>query len=131
MKIVVDTNVLISAFLTVGTSREVLDEILRRRHCILSPYLLEEFRSTLLSEKFNFPSPLVEAFVDYLQQYSTVVGEEKLNISFSDAQDIPILALCQTVKADFLVTGDGGLLDLKKIGRTLIIRPSGFWKATL
>ncbi len=132
MKVVVDTNVLIAAFLTVGTSREVLDTALSRRIVYLSEYILEEFQRTLLSRKFNFPRPVVDAFEGYLRHYA-FLGEEgdSSKISFSDPGDIKILSLCLSVEADFLITGDAAILALKKIGDARIILPAQFWKATL
>lgn len=130
MKVVVDTNVLIAAFLTVGTSREVLETVLAARSSVLSPAILSEFREVLLSKKFQFSRGLVEGFIQYLSRYSKIIQENAVSVPpCSDPGDQKILALCQTVQADFLITGDQELLDLKKVGATVIIRPGEFWKA--
>ena len=129
MNIGVDTNVLIAAFLTSGTSHEVLEAITSQKSCVLSPYILEEFKRVLTSKKFQFPAQIVDSFVSYLRQHSSIQIEySDIEIDFSDASDRKILALCHTVAADFLVTGDGELLALKKTGRTIIIQPSDFLK---
>ncbi len=131
MKIVVDTNVLIAAFLTAGPSQDVLDAVMERRACILSPHILEEFERPLLSRKFGFSEVMVDAFVRYLKEYSQIIPEnDSIVIDFADPGDRKVLALCHTVKADFLITGDQALLALKHSGSTRIIPPSRFWSET-
>lgn len=130
MNIVVDTNVLISAFLTAGTSHEVLYEVLTRQECVISNFILKEFKETLLSKKFSFPPHVVEHFVNYLRQYCLILEEDpSFTFDFPDPGDHKILALCRTVEADFLITGDAELIALKKIGKTVIIPPAQFRKA--
>lgn len=132
MKIVIDTNVLISAFLTAGTSHDVLYEVLVRQEGIVSNFILKEFKETLLSKKFSFPLRMVEFFVHYLRQYCLIVDEDPgFSFDFPDPGDYKILALCHTVKADFLITGDAELIGLKKIGKTVIIPPAQFRKQSM
>lgn len=129
MNVVIDTNVLIAAFLTSGASHEVLEAVIAQKSCVLSPHILQEFRRVLASRKFQFPVKLIDKFVSYLEQSSIIRTEHSdIEIDFPDPADRKVLALCHTVAADFLVTGDSELLALKKTGRTIIIRPSEFWK---
>lgn len=130
MKIVLDTNVLISAFITEGTSKDVLDAALGRAKCIISPYILDEFHRILRSKKFGFPKNVVDMFESYLTRHCELSHEDpKISVRSPDPNDQKILALCHTVNADFLITGDEELLALVKTGSTQIIRPSQFWKA--
>lgn len=129
MKIVLDTNVLIAAFLTSGNCHEVLEAVITQKSCVLSPYILNEFRHVLTSKKFQFSPALIDQFVIYLEKYCFIQNEHSdIKIDFPDASDRKILALYRTVLADFLVTGDPELLVFKKIGGTRIIKPSDFWK---
>ena len=129
MKVVVDTNVLIAAFLQSGSSKAVLEIAFEHSNCILSEYILSEFTEKLLSPKFSFPKKLVEAFVDYLTSHSQVENEDPTHkVSFSDPDDVAILKLCLTAKADYLITGDKELLSLAKIGDTKIVSPAEFLK---
>ena len=130
MKIVVDTNVLISAFLTEGTSKDVVDVVLGMGCSVLSPYILDEFRDTLRSKKFGFPAHVVEGFVGYLKKYSALKQEDtKIFAECPDPEDQKILSLCHTVHADLLITGDAALLAMKRSGKTLIIPPNRLWEA--
>ena len=131
MKVVIDTNVLVAAFLTSGTSRETVDEILSARVGVLSEYILNEFKRVLLSRKFEFPEKVVSLFIHHLKQFVKFEDENECSgISFPDNDDRKILALCRSVQADFLVTGDKELLALKKFGSTRIVGPTEFLRAT-
>jgi predicted nucleic acid-binding protein len=44
-----------------------------------------------------------------------------------DADDLHILGLAKTGRADYLVTGDEDLLILKRFGRCRIVTPRQFW----
>ena len=44
MKVVLDTNVLIAAFITKGVCSELLEHCLRRHEIIMSEFILDEFR---------------------------------------------------------------------------------------
>lgn len=131
MRVVLDTNVLIAAFLTEGTSKDVLDRALSEKSCILSPYILDEFRRVLISKKFDFPRVLIDQFAGFLEKHARLVKEDAaLAVRSPDPDDQRILQLCLTAKADLLVTGDEELLRLSKIGPTRIVSPGDFWGAS-
>ncbi len=127
MRIVFDTNVLISAFIATGTCKDILEYAVETHEVIISPYILKELKKKLI-EKLGFSTKDYRDIRDILQQHLTVVTEKKSLQSFPDKDDIPILNLCLTVKADILVTGDKELLKQRLIGNTKIIPPSEFWK---
>ena len=127
MRIVFDTNVLISAFIATGTCKDILEYAVETHEVIISPYILKELKEKLI-EKLGFSTKDYRDIRDILKQHLTVVTEKKSLQSFLDKDDIPILNLCLTVKADILVTGDKELLKLRLIGNTKIIPPSEFWK---
>lgn len=127
MRIVFDTNVLISAFIATGTCKDILEYAVETHEVIISPYILKELKEKLI-EKLGFSTKDYRDIRDILKQHLTVVTEKKSLQSFPDKDDIPILNLCLTVKADILVTGDKELLKLRLIGNTKIIPPSEFWK---
>src|SRR2546428_7387927 len=55
MRIVLDTNVLIAAFISHGTCHELLEHCLNHHELVTSPFILGEFSQTL-GKKFGFPS---------------------------------------------------------------------------
>lgn len=128
MILIFDTNVLISAFLTSGPSRDVFEYAARKHQLITSSYILGELKEKWLG-KLGF------SLADYRQVEkvilsSVVVKEERMgHISdFSDKDDLPILDLCVTVKADFLLTRDKKILELGAVKYTRVIHPRDFWE---
>lgn len=124
MKIVFDTNVLISAFLTTtGPSQYVLSRALRRHRVILSAYILNEFQEKPI-KKLGMPRSFVREAMDFLKRRTHLIEPaESHGITFKDKKDIPILLLAGSSGAHYLVTGDKALLELKKYGVCTLIRP--------
>ncbi len=121
MKIVFDTNVLISAFLTTaGPSQYILSAALEQHTLILSPYILEEFTDKL-TKKLGFPAEQARETAGFLERRAVIIDAPLKSISFSDKKDIPILALLETSGAHYFITGDKKLLDLKKWKTTFFL----------
>ena len=128
MKVVLDTNVLISAFLSDGVCSRILRRARNREFAfVLCSPVIEEF-SRILKDKFQFDNAETSFF-------TAVVSEAAHEISRSDkpapcicrdANDDYVLACAAEAKADFLVTGDDDLLTLVSYGKTKIIRPRDF-----
>lgn len=128
MKIVFDTNVLISAFIATGTSKDIFEYIIENHNVILSPYILKELKLKLLN-KLGFSNQEYKEIEGILKDNTLIFSKESNKIrEFSDKKDLPILNLCVSVKADLLITGDKQIIKLKKLGKTKIISPSEFWK---
>lgn len=124
MRIVFDTNVLISAFLTTtGPSQHVFAMALKRHTVILSEYVVEEFEKKLTG-KLEIPRGKVRQATDFLRRRAVILNVAKHSeIKFSDKKDIPLLALVEASKAHYFITGDKKLLGLKKHGSTLFLTP--------
>ena len=124
MKVVFDTNILISGFLTVtGVSRYVFNVALKRHQVILSEFILDELKRKLVV-KLRIPPSGVERMVRFLRKRTTLLKVKKNpHIQFKDKDDIPLLELLEFSKAHYFVTGDKDLQTLKKFGHTLILSP--------
>ncbi len=124
MKIIFDTNVLISGFLsTLGPSHSILDLALKQHEVFLSTCILEEFERKL-KEKFEIPQKRIDQTIQLLSKRATVVSiAENKKILFPDKKDIPILSLIEATRPTYFVTGDKLLLKLKKMGPTCFLSP--------
>lgn len=122
MKVVFDTNIFISGFLTAtGTSQHIFSLALKRHTIILSPYILDELLKKLCT-KLNFPAVEANDLIRFLKNKTHILDvAPNPKIQFKDKKDIPILSLAQASGAHYLITGDKELLKLKKIGTTLIL----------
>lgn len=124
MKVVFDTNILISGFLTsTGVSQSALTAGLKRHTVILSEFILEELRKKLVG-KLGVPEKEVEVVTHFLRTRAVVLKiSPNPKIQFGDKKDIPLLSLVEACAPHYLVTEDKKLVELKKHKQTLILTP--------
>jgi putative PIN family toxin of toxin-antitoxin system len=128
MKVVLDTNVLISAFLSDGVCSRILRRARNREFAfVLCMPVMEEF-SRILKDKFRFDNAEITFFTSIVSEaaHETSRPEKPVPCICRDANDDHVLACAAEAKADFLVTGDDDLLTLVSYGKTKIIRPRDF-----
>ena len=118
LRVVADTNVLVSSFLTKGKPRAFLNVALRRRFkLVISQPIVDEVRDVLRREKFRryLSRKEAEGFIERLIQIADVV-EVKSNFKVikDDPDDDVILNTALDGKADYIVSGDGHLLALRE-----------------
>lgn len=116
LRVVLDANIYIAAFLKPGLA----DQILERANCgelmiITSSEILKEMKVKLI-EKFNFPVKEVDNFIGEIKLIAIIVKPKKrLQIVKDDPADNKILEVAVEGNADLVVTMDKHLLKLKKI----------------
>jgi putative PIN family toxin of toxin-antitoxin system len=127
-KIVLDTNVFVSAFGWRGAPNKIFQECTEGRHRLFtSPSILEELNRVLHYKKFNFSSEDIEAFLSIvLETASLVLPEVSLDIIVEDPSDNRILECAISARAEIIVSGDKHLLDLKIFQGVKIIKPEQF-----
>jgi putative PIN family toxin of toxin-antitoxin system len=128
LKIVVDTNLWIS-FLISDRQRK-LDSLLYldRIQLLFSAELLSEINTTTSKPKLKkyFSKNAFEEMLLNLEPYLKII-EVKSNVTVCrDPKDNFLLSLSKDGKADYLLTGDNDLLDLKKYGNTRILTLTNF-----
>jgi len=118
MKIVLDTNTLISALgWSEGNEGQLMKKcILREVKLVLSASIIEEFKGVIKREKFNFISAeKKQEFIENLVEISDIVEfDKKVNVIKDDPNDNKILECALCGKVDYIVSGDHHLLDLKE-----------------
>jgi len=129
---VVDTNILISAFLWGGIPAAVLMQCLTLKIQLLhTDDTLEEFVKTLNKPKFDKQLAARQLtrdiIIDRYPQFSTLVLPADVpDDAVSDPKDMIILAAAVGGNADALITGDDHLLRLKTFGNTRILTAAQF-----
>ena len=68
MKVLVDTNVLISAFVFGGNAERVLEKVLALGDVVCSVFILDEV-TRVLTKKFAVPAEKVNRILDTLNQF--------------------------------------------------------------
>jgi putative PIN family toxin of toxin-antitoxin system len=130
MKVVIDTNVLVSAALKDRIPEEVILFIAAHgdMQWIVSPEILAEYKEVLSRSKFGLPQEIRRKWFDLLDTFTTVI-EVNTTIDFPhDRQDAKFLACALAVQADFFVTGDRDFSQAQKLVNTMIISASLFKK---
>lgn len=115
-KVVLDTNIFISAILFKGEPGKIIDlAITETIEVYISDPILKEIEQVLI-KKFNLSPLIVRAIIDEIKDYAVVVRPKiKLNIIKADPPDNRILECALEAKADFIVSGDKKhILFLKK-----------------
>jgi putative PIN family toxin of toxin-antitoxin system len=127
-RIVLDTNVLVSALGWRGPSHDIVASCLDYKYdLLLSPDLLTELEKVLRYPKFHFQD---SAILDYLtllaKSAEIVIPDLKVAIVQADPDDNRVLECALAGNAEVIVTGDDHLLDLAEFEKILILRPKAF-----
>jgi len=128
MKVVVDTNVVVSAILRDRLPEKVLLFIIAHPEFewVASPEILAEYREVLRRPKFALPDAVLSRWDD---RFHAAIAEWPVDIPVSfprDSKDAKFLACALAAAADFFVTGDSDFTDARKIGHTKIMTVSQF-----
>jgi len=132
MRAVLDTNVVISATLIRGGNE---DKVLRAWQrgafeLVLSPQILDEMARALFYERIRKFRWMSEDEVLTLHQYlagESVLARGKASVKASrDPEDDKFLAAAVEAQADYVVSGDKDLLDLKAYKGARIVTPAQF-----
>lgn len=123
MRIVLDTNILISALIFPGVSAEIFDFIVQNHEIILSEWIIKEFIRKC-RDKFKIPSKTLRETLRHLRdKISIQVPEGSIPDICRDPDDNNILWIANTVRAEIILTGDQDLLILKEFGNSQILSP--------
>jgi len=119
MKLVVDTNVLVSAFLWQGNPGRLIELAAEKEiQLFTNRALLDELAATLVKRKLAKPviatGLTVEQMLRHYRRLATLVTTRQLAQRVSrDPDDDSVLACALAVSADLIVSGDDDLLVLK------------------
>ena len=122
LRIVLDSNVLVSALLGQSGPRRLL-LILSREHTIVSSVqMLAELEDVLHRDKFQLTDGQIADYLSLIISGSTVLDVANYSkVIKADPDDDVVLASALEGEADYLVTGDKHLLLLREYHRTKII----------
>lgn len=124
MRIVLDTNVLISSLIKEGKPRQVLTEVIRKHELVASREILEEL-ATVSNEpkirKYVEQQDITDFLRDLAMSCQIVRIRSKFKVVKEDPDDDLILRTAYDGKASYIATGDRHLLDMKSFRQVKII----------
>ena len=128
MKIFLDTNVIISAFITHGYAAELMEYCLIHHKIYTSDFIMDEVEKNL-KNNFGYNEIEVNEVISFIKSNFINVGKyKKLNKTLSrDMDDDNVLATALSEKMDCIVTGDKDLLTIENYKKIKILSPRDFW----
>lgn len=130
MRVVIDTNVVVSAALKDRDPEAVILFVASQgdTEWIVSPEIMAEYRDVLSRPKFGLPDDLRQKWFDMLDAL-TVTFDIDLDMDFPrDRKDAKFLACAVAVGADYFVTGDRDFNEAQKLLSTTILSVAQFKK---
>lgn len=108
MKVVLDTNVLVSGLINVkGIPAQIVNLLVNGRITLLyDSRILKEYEEVLFRRKFGFKKSVIGPIVDYIRHEGEYVTAEPTSRPFSDKDDKMFYEVARTAKARCLVTGN-------------------------
>jgi uncharacterized protein len=129
MRVVLDTNVLLSALAFPGCKP---DQVLHRARqgeveLFVSSFILTELER-FLRDKFRFTKRQTDERVRVIRRMATLLEPtERIAVVAAKDDDNRILECAVAARADYIVTGDKEhLLPLRSIGTNQIVTPAAF-----
>ena len=127
-KLVLDSNVLISAIVFGGKPREILDLAVKGRvEVAISNAILDEIIAVLGGKKFQYPERIVRALVSEIEDLADLVEPgDRINAIRDDPEDNRVLECAVASGSSFIVSGDSHLLALRVFDQIGIMNPDEF-----
>jgi uncharacterized protein len=120
--LIIDTNLWVSFI--ISNKLTVLDSLLfaGNARLLFSKELITEIQETIKKPRLKkyFGSNALEQMLSAFEPYIDLIEVESIVTICRDPNDNFLLALAKDGKADYLITGDKDLLELKKLGKTKI-----------
>ncbi len=108
MRVVVDTNVLVSGLLNAeGPPGLVVNRVLSRAVTALyDSRMLAEYREVLARPRLRIPAPDADGLCLFIEKYGERVEARPVSLPVPDPDDLPFIEVALSGAADALVTGN-------------------------
>lgn len=129
MRLILDTNILISAFVFKSETANIVVRHAVKKHTLLfSESTFKELKSTLLKPKFAEIAELstIRNFIINLIKIGEFIDPKIIIAECRDPKDNKFIELAVAGNADCIVTGDKDLLVLNPFRGIKIISPADF-----
>ena len=117
-RILIDTNVLVSAVLFSGVPGQVVEAARHGRISgVVSLHILAEMRDVLTGPRFGFDQAAADLLAEEIAEFCEVVPLQRASGAWSDdPDDDPVVAAAILGRVQAVVTGDAHLLGLRVRG---------------
>jgi len=131
LKVVLDTNVLVSGLISAGGPPGEILRLLETGLIVpcLSEGILGEYVNVLARREFQFPAYKIASLLQRLRAAGEFVVAEPVPGDFPDPKDVPFLEAAVAAHADFLVTGNLRHFPVRLRRGVAVISPREFIEA--
>ncbi|MGH9442554.1 MAG: putative toxin-antitoxin system toxin component, PIN family [Thermoanaerobaculia bacterium] len=108
MRVVLDTNVLVSGLLSPqGAPGRVVDLLLTGEITpLVDDRILSEYRDVLPRPKFDLPAAGISGMLEFLESECEIIPSAPVGIALPDPDDLPFLEVAISGHAESLITGN-------------------------
>lgn len=130
MRVVIDTNVIVSAFLSpYGAPAEILRmAVSGDLDVCFDSRIISEYEEVLKRPKFSFNRESVDDFIDYIRHSGHLSSSEPVSCKLLDSDDEPFIEVAAASKAYYLITGNVKHYPSGSYKGVKIVTPSDFLK---
>lgn len=126
LRVVIDTNIIISALVFGGKPEEVYNLVLEKQILAFTSSILLAELTEVLTKKFNFEVVRIQQLEKIIKKYfKTVFPNLTLNI-LKDTDDNRVLEAAVEGKCQYIITGDKELLKLRVFKNIQIVSAEEF-----
>jgi len=126
VRVILDTNILVSAFVSRGLCTDLLKIVVGEHVPLVSSLVVEELER-VLRDKLHSPKTALESALSILDHVETVPDPAAVPVKPGfDESDATILAAAIEAEADIFVTGDRDLLAAAKGSAVPVVSPRRF-----
>ena len=123
MKIVLDANIFISALFWGGNPKKVLERAINKTdELYISKEILEEIEDVIGRPKFHAEKEKIEYIIKSIEDISEkITSKIKIKKGSRDIKDNKYIECAMTADADYIISGDIHLLELKQYKKIKIV----------
>lgn len=128
MRIVLDTNVIVSGFLsTKGPPSRILGLAVEGVICLcLENRIVREYERVLMRPEWSLPASHIRNVLNVLYAKALWVEPPPLNMALPDPDDLMFVETAVAAEAEVLVTGNRRHFPKKPVGNVAILSPAEF-----
>jgi len=130
MKIVLDANVFVSAFFRGGLPRSVTNRYAQKLDTLfISGEIIDEIKHALSMSKFKLNKRQLDGIIENIERHGRMVvifPKHRVTGVCRDPDDDMYLECALAAGADYIITGDRDLLDLKEYGGVKIVNARSY-----
>ncbi len=128
VKVVLDTNIFVSSiFWSEGNPHKIVELALDNKIMVFTSVEILQELEKVLRRDFNEPEEIIQRQISLVLEYSAVIkAKVKLDAVKDDPEDNKIIECAVSCNADYVVSGDKHLLNLKEYNGVKIISAKRF-----